>query len=468
MLTNNLFRTFLITSLVFCTGFIIVRAQAPDPELVRLRNEWAMRYLEPGPHMELAKYFRAKGNAIQAFYILETARRYRFDQKEFDAAYLKHFGGFAPLDNSKAEEDKYIALVQASPKDIKLLTHLADIYVSRSEYSRAIPYFDRVLAIDPQNYTAVSALAEVYRRLDNVDRAKKMLEGYEARFPESAGGYRLRIGQIIQSDRVKAQTLVNEALKKYPEDGTFWYDQAWLSRWENRFDDAEKQFVKAAELEKNAEYIQAGAAGFFRVERKDNKRALPYYLNTYFLDPHAHFDGFAEAKVAGLNSDIAKKIVEEWSAAGKKLEDLTSDPNPIVVAYALAKLSEKWDQSKSELFLRMMRHDDVLVRWNSMLLLIERDGNNLDPNIEELLKDEDLRVRGLAAYMAVKLWGVKSFPAVKTMLAEKAQVLRFDAVSALIMYGGPAGKTIVDKHRLKEPEKALRDVIDAAGKKKDY
>src|SRR5688500_10246402 len=89
-------------------------SQIPDPELVRLRNEWAMRYFEPGPHMQLARYFRDKGNDLQAFYILENARRSRFSEEVFDAAYLKYFGGLGPLDNSTAAEQKYLALRKTS------------------------------------------------------------------------------------------------------------------------------------------------------------------------------------------------------------------------------------------------------------------------------------------------------------------------------------------------------------------
>src|SRR5687768_11869370 len=107
---NSLYSKFILILLVLIGTISHAPAQDPDPELVRLRHQWAMRYLEPGPHMELARYFRQKGNPIQAFYILENARRHRFDQKVFDAAFLKYFGGFAPLDNSKAAEDKYLTL----------------------------------------------------------------------------------------------------------------------------------------------------------------------------------------------------------------------------------------------------------------------------------------------------------------------------------------------------------------------
>lgn len=452
----------LLTSLL-CVSVSFAQTNVVDPELIRLRHDWSMRYLEPGPHMELAKYFRAKGNEIQAFYILETARRYRFDQKEFDAAYIKHFGGFAPLDNSKSEEEKYTSLVKADPGNTKLLTHLADIYVSREDYEKAEPLFVSILAINPQDYSTVVALAEVYRRQERAEKATSILTSYETRYPESAGGYELRIQREFRSNKQSARQLVDEALKKFPSDGRFLYHRAWLSKQDGKLDDAEKHFVEAAKLAKTADYIQAGAAAFFRVERKDNARALPYYLNTYFLDPHAHFDGFAEAKVANLNSEIAKQQVDEWIRAGKKLDDLTGEQNPTVVAFALAKLTEQWDESKSRIFLKMLRHDDVLVRWNSMLTLISKEGIKLDTKIiDDLLKDEDLRVRGLAAYIAVRIRSDRSFVDIKALLREPAQVVRFDAISALLMFGGTTGKQLVKEHRNRESVKSLRDLIDTS------
>ncbi|MEQ1641992.1 MAG: tetratricopeptide repeat protein [Pyrinomonadaceae bacterium] len=336
------------------------------------------------------------------------------------------------------------------------------MYVSREEYSKAEPLFKRVLEINPQDYSTVVALAEVYSRQERPENAKQLLTLFEANYPDSAGAYELRIRREFQPNKEKAKGLISQAIKLYPDDGRFWYHSAWLAKQDGKLDDADKYFVKAAALATNAAYIQAGAAAFFRVDRKDNARALPYYLNTYFLDPHAHFDGFAEAKVSNLNSDIAREKVEDSVQAGRKLEDLASDPNPIVVAYALSKLSEKWDQTKTELFIRMMRHDDVLVRWNSMLTLITKDGPQLDTKITELLKDDDLRVRGLAAYIAVKVRGEKSFPEIRAMLRDQAQIIRFDAVSALLMSGGAGGKKIVSEHRSKESVKSLKDLIDAS------
>ena len=46
------------------------RAAAQEKTLVDLWRDFAMRYLEPAPHMALAKYFLDHGNRLLAFNIL--------------------------------------------------------------------------------------------------------------------------------------------------------------------------------------------------------------------------------------------------------------------------------------------------------------------------------------------------------------------------------------------------------------
>src|SRR5690606_6675232 len=109
-----------------------------------------------------------------------------------------------------------------------------------------------------------------------------------------------------------------------------------------------------------------------------------------------------------------------------------ADSNPIVVLFTLAKLQEKWDQSDRDVFIGMMRHDDVTVRWAAMLILRENEDVTFLPVLGKLLVDDDLRVRGLAIYLAVSILKEKSFPDARKLLSSESQLLRFDAVSALL------------------------------------
>ena len=67
------------------------QSRAQDLKLVELRKNFGMRYLQPDAHFALANYYIEKGNFVQAFFILEYARRYRFEEKDFDSEYFKFF-----------------------------------------------------------------------------------------------------------------------------------------------------------------------------------------------------------------------------------------------------------------------------------------------------------------------------------------------------------------------------------------
>ena len=109
-----------------------------------------------------------------------------------------------------------------------------------------------------------------------------------------------------------------------------------------------------------------------------------------------------------------------------------------------------------------MAHDDGGVRWRATELLKDKVDRSFDETLRALLRDDDLRRRGLAAYVAVHLWKQASFDLMRQMLQEEAQLLRFDAASALILEGGPEGRQIAFEHRLREPHTRLKKLLEAA------
>jgi hypothetical protein len=84
---------------------------------------------------------------------------------------------------------------------------------------------------------------------------------------------------------------------------------------------------------------------------------------------------------------------------------------------------------------------------------------SFDPQLKLLLADPDLRQRGLAAYLAVHLWGRESFPLMEQFLQDECQLLRFDAYSALAMEGGEEGKQIVFSYAGLEWHPLLKKLI---------
>ena len=323
-------------------AFESVPAQGTDPRLLQLRYQLAMGYVDPGPHMALAKYFWQKGDRLQAFLLLEYARRTRFPEAQFNQAFQKEFGG--PRGQSKQGEVAFNKAIELQ-----------------------------------------------------------------------------RAGDTKQ---------------------------------------AEEYFVKAAELSPNSVQIQSWVGRFFFKVKKNDQRALQFYLNAYFLDPHAYETEFVESRIRTINFDEASLRYRLLMQQGASLEEILKHPNPTVSVLALEYVSGAWQPTYIKPLLAQMSHDDELVRWLATEAIFKNVDRSFDETLKALLRHDDLRIRGLALYMAAHLWKQQSFDLLRTMLREDAQLLRFDAIASLAKEGGSEGRRILLARRSVEPHPALREWID--------
>src|SRR5882672_6039136 len=112
-------------------------ARAQDPTLDQLRVDFAMRYLEPPPHMALAKYYLAHDNRLLAFDIFEAARRGRFEESAFNRAFHVSVRG---VDDSKSAEASLLKDLAANPRSEEIIFKLADLYIAREDWPKAKQY----------------------------------------------------------------------------------------------------------------------------------------------------------------------------------------------------------------------------------------------------------------------------------------------------------------------------------------
>lgn len=325
-------------------------SQSQSPSLERLRADLAMRFMEPAPHMALARYFCDRGDRLQAFYILETARRTRFEEGEFNRAFAAAFGG---------------------------------------------------------------ASADVASR-------------------EAEAAFNLGAAQ---------QT-------------------------EGKLREAEESFVKAAALAPHSSNVQAWVGRFFFKVKKDNSRALDYYLSAYLTDPHAYESEFVESRISKINDALAVADFARQFKGGVPLAKIAEDRNPMVVLYALENMTGQWKPSYLQTVLGLMGNDDGSVRWQAIEALKKNVDRSFDETLRSLLRDTDLRKRGLALYVAAHLWGRESFPVLRAALREGSQLLRFDAVSSLFIEGGAEGRALVVEHLPHETNSRLRKMIQSGLRQK--
>ncbi len=431
--------------------------------MAELQQDFVMRYLEPEPHMALAKYYFDQGNRIEAFYISEAARRTRFEEKIFDPAFHRVFTGF---DNRKAAESRLLAEYARDPDSIDTIDRLADIYISRSDLVNARRYLLIAIQKKPDNYRFTGGLARVLAAEGKRDQADALTQDYLRKFPNTADGFDLRAYALIEKDPLEARRISEEGLKLFPTDGSLFFDLGMVYQGKDN-QKAEEALVKAAKLSPEADVIQTWVGRFFFRIKQDNRRALEYYLNAYFLNPHAYETEFVESRIRKISFQLASERLEEQTRAGQPLASMLADPDFRVISLALSQMTEQWQPAYIDPIVKLMGHEDQGIRAQAMEALKAKVDSSFDKQLRALLKDDDLRKRGLAAYIAVYRWKGASFAAMKSLLAEESQLLRFDAISALMIDGGTAGRRLALAHARHEPNATLKQLITTSERTTD-
>ena len=436
--------------------------QSPT-DLAKLQNDFAMRYFEPEPHMALTKYYLEHGDRLEAFFTLETARRGILEEAVFDHSFQVAFEGF---DNGKDAEARLMSELERDPHSADLQFRLADVYISRSEYPKAKKILGQGLVEHADDFRFTSGLAEIMRIEGKTQDAERMIKDYANKYPQSVEAYEFRAGAFPKPDVRKARQELEAAVTKYPNDGGLWFRLAAILQDMGELDKAEPDFVKAASLAPKSEHIQSWVGRFFFKVRNNGEKALPYYLNAYFLSPHAYETEYVESRIRNIYIAQAQSSLESQLNAKKTLIELIKDANPLVVSLALEKLEAVWKPTYVDAIVGLMGHENGGVRWDATQLLKKKVDSSFDPTLGGLLKDQDLRKRGLAAYIAVYRWKKDSHPVMRQMLNEESQLLRFDAISALMMEGGEDGRKVVLEYAPRETNPTLKKVIEAAMKER--
>ena len=176
---------------------------------------------------------------------------------------------------------------------------------------------------------------------------------------------------------------------------------------------------------------------------------MPYYLNAYFLSPHAYETEFVESRIRNIYFAQAELNFQNQVKAKKPLIEMLNDPNPNIVVMTLEQMNEKWKPENVDLLTTLMGHEDGEVRWEATQLLKKNVDSSFDPKLRALLKDSDLRKRGLAAYIAVHRWKDASFQFI-------------DELPALVLEGGESGKRHALERAARETHPTLKKLLESA------
>lgn len=426
--------------------------------LDELNAAFAARYLEAPAHVALARYHHDQGHRRVAFSILESARR-RFEPAEFDEAFAAGFRGARPVDSSGAAEAALLQRLAAHERDVPALKGLAEIYIARDEWARATRYLERVVELKPDDFPAVAALTDAYRRQGETAEAARVARTFVDAHPDSREAWEYRVDEAMQRDRTGAAQLLRTALESYPKDPILVAHRAALLQADGKLAEAGVEIERAAALAADRPEVQSWAARFFLTAVPDPARAVQYALNVYFLDPR-FFDGeHAEARVRRLELEVAGEELKGLLAAHRAAETLLGHRDPVVVGLAITAMSENWRAAYAPPLFATLGHDDPIVRASAMKALKTHADRSFDQDLKELLADRDPRKRGLAAHIAVHLWERDSFAAIKTLLSDPVELVRYEAFSALVLEGGAEGRELALAYREQESNPRLKRLL---------
>ena len=108
----------------------------------------------------------------------------------------------------------------------------------------------------------------------------------------------------------------------------------------------------------------------------------------------------------------------------------------------------------------LLSHDYEGVRWRATQALANHADDSFDERLRELLKDPDDYRRGCATYIAAQRWKEKSLEDLRRLIKDEAQLVQFDAVSALWMTELPEARDIV-REALKDTKNPyLREMLN--------
>ena len=434
-----------------------------DETLDESRRNYALHFFDAAAHVRFAKELHDHGRRLTAVFVLEAAAQ-RFEETEFLSALRTTFS-HDKFDNSPKAEAGLRARLRVSPHNFGVLTRLADVYISRNEWTKAIPLLQRASKLRPDDFSPVAATAKAYELMGEDKKGQTVVSHWTKEHPSSLPAYQMKIYSRLNDDEAAVpRDMIEEALRHYPDDALLHLDLAMVLERTNDLMEAQKEFERAAALGSQVASIQESVAGFFHETKKNPLRTLEFYLNAYFLDPEFYLtqslEGHTPNVVQEATAVLAARINTDSSKTGTSANP--SSLSPLLEMAQLDTAGTTWSSNLIDKILEVMGSDVEENRWKAMRLAAEHLNDISDDRLSTLLESPDPRKRGMAGYLAVLRRHEKALPVMEKWLQDPAELIRYDALSALALYGDATGRKMVEEYLAsgKEPNKRLRQAAE--------
>src|SRR6185437_14856670 len=174
---------------------------------------------------------------------------------------------------------------------------------------------------------------------------------------------------------------------------------------------------------------------------------------------------YAEDRIRKLAPQVAESLMAESAESqGPALPPDLLPLLPAVEKVVLRTAEHDWNPSFDKGMLKIMGSQDEVNRATAMTLLSEHPDAKTEKQVFQLLDDPDVFKRGMAGYVALKWRSKRAIPIVRKWLDDPAELVRFDAVSALLEAGGPEGRKLLQEYAAsgKEQNAQLRALLSEA------
>lgn len=262
----------------------------------------------------------------------------------------------------KAYKESSDRILAVDPYNASVNIQKAEEYVLSKKYKLARDSYKKALRGEPDNTDALFGYAQMCYYTDDVKTAGENFQKILDKEPENAAALAY-MGKLAYDDEnyLRATKFVQEALKQDPTNYDYWMDYGTYLRYQGKFDDAAKAWIKATQLdpsyflayaylagnyddleqwdaalenyhkviETNPKYFYAyESTAILEYRARNYENAITYFTKTYEFSPSYSYALMIAACYYKLNKpQEAKKIL---AAQLKKL-----DPNS--TEYALVR-----------------------------------------------------------------------------------------------------------------------------------
>ena len=336
--------------------------------------------------------------------------------------------------DKKAYKESTDKILAVDPYNAAVNIQKAEEYVLNKKYKLARDSYKKALRGDKDNTDALFGYAQMCYYTDDVKSASETFQKILDKDPENAAALAY-MGKLAYEDDnyLRATKFVQQALKQDPYNYDYWMDYGTYLRYQGKFDDAAKAWIKATQLdpsyflayaylagnyddleqwdaalenyhkviETNPKYFYAyESTAILEYRARNYENAIKYFTKTYEFSPSYSYSLMIAACYYKLNKPLeAKKIL---TAQLKKL-----DPNS--TEYALVRFfNDSYNRNaESNLVQKVLKEGNINNRGKMLFYMgLYYELNKAD----ELAKEYYAKVTNLKAPMffeyRIAEWGL--------------------------------------------------------------